>query len=284
MTEAGAARAKAAFIAQLREHYRRCQVESFPKIAVLSHTVSRRYPSRATCTPAREKSETNFVTLYVTTISDVLGGAIRKKLPTWPWTATFVVCCNTWAFDNGVISTDPGRDALPEWARRRWLAKCASQRGGIELPASVQGFLASHGPYGESLIAEVEAGVSDAICRATILLGADPAHVNEALALLLWDKSTVDPVISSLDTAGPDVLDPLAVSRYARMLADNARSRDEADAFNKAADRAQKNLVHQDPHCPPPRSGTRPTSTPSPLGRRKPPSGRPSAAGDNTPG
>jgi hypothetical protein len=285
MTGAAAARGKAAFIRQLHEHYRQCGIESAQQIVALSHEVSIRYPSRAAFSPARHKPETDLVTLSKTAISDVLGGRMRKNLPSWPWTATFVLCCTGWAYDNNVMTgADPGRDALPGWARRRWLAESAERRGGITLPAGVQAFLAGHGPYGKSLAAEVAAGAPEAIYRAAVLLGTDPAHADEALALLLWDIATLHPVTGSLATASPGALDPQTAARCARLFARAARSSDEAAAFRQAADRAPENPAHRVPRRVPPQSGVRPATAPAPPGRRRPPSGNSPAAGNSTPG
>jgi hypothetical protein len=243
-----AARGKTAFIAQLRDHHARCGKPAYHKIAALSLDVSMRYPSRTPGGPPCGGAETHLVTLSVSAISEILADK-RKGLPSFPWIATFVLCCNQWASEIGTIAADPGRDVLPEWAKRRELAEQARTAGpaarsrgprGIRLPQHLRDFLADHGPYGRALIQQVADGDAEAIFRTAVLLGTDPVHRDEALALLLQAGASQHAAISELFDASPDGLDPSVAARYARALAEAAKaagSQQEASAFYKAAAR-----------------------------------------------
>jgi hypothetical protein len=284
-----AARGKTAFIAQLRDHHTRCGKPTYHKIAELSLNVSMRYPSRTTGGPPCRGADTHLVTLSVSAISEILADK-RKGLPSFPWIASFVLCCNQWASEIGTIAADPGRDVLPEWAKRRELAEqpgtaapdARSRRPpGIRLPKHLRDFLADHGPYGRALAQQVEDGDAEAIFHTTILLGTDPAHRDEALALLLQAEASKHAAVSELFDASPDGLDPSVAAHYARALAEAARAagrQQEAAAFYKAAARgdAARRSTSQPPaapgsrsagippqparHIPRPRPGTDPSS------------------------
>lgn len=263
MTGANAARAKSAFAKQLREHRKDCGSPSLPQIATISREVSLYYPSRTTGIPSRP--DVQLVTLSVTTMSDILSGTVRKKLPPWEWVASFVLCCNRWANQEGFIDDDPGRDALPEWVKRYRYAEQAAQYGTVEVPVRTRAGLATYGAYGESLIEQVEARVEEATYLAVILLGCIPHYWEEALSLCITYMVRDDPILSSLINGDSGDLNPQNAAVHARQLAKNARSPEEAAAFREAAARADKAMSSRRQSS---QSG-RPAVAPSPPDHRR---------------
>jgi hypothetical protein len=282
MPEERAARGKTAYIKELEELYSRC-LASMGEIAEFSRTAEERYPRRVTGNASARKSQVRLEPLAISTISQILSNQVRKKLPRWPWVACFVVSCNGLAFENDVTDVDPGRDALSYWVRRHILAESAERHGGVTLPTGPRTFLANHGPFGKTLIEEVGAGVSSAFYPAAVILASSRDHRDEALALVFWRLASEHPATSSLATDAPDALEPGNIARHARLLAEKAKSPDEAAAFHQAADRASEDSA-RDRHRTPPRSGGRSAGATGRPRHRNPSSGGSSAVDGGTSG
>lgn len=237
-----AAGGEAAFLAELRELRERSGRPSYKTIAALSEDLARLYPPPGGV-------ECRFVPLSVSAISEVLAGK-RKRLPSFDWVASFVLCCQRLA--SGIqVSQDPGTTSLPRWLDRWKAAQAGPGDAGAggdrslrpePLPAYQKTFLAGHGPYGQILIDQAQAGDCDAICRVAILLATDPAHGDAAQALLLRAAGAGHARSLTLLDDNPAGLPPSAAAGCALALAQAAEAtgdRDEAHAFCQAAARGR---------------------------------------------
>ncbi len=196
--------------------------------------------------------------MSLTAVSEILAGK-RKHPPTLDWTASFVLSCQRWAVEQEIIRYDPGTAILAAWSailtrhmtgtssgpRPAHAADSTNPAGTGQLPrwqltADQRDFIASHGPYGQVLLARAQQGHPDARYRAALLLATDRARTSEAETLLLDAVAAGHAPSLALLDANPRDLPPIAAADRAHALACAARARgadDEDLAFCRAAAR-----------------------------------------------
>jgi hypothetical protein len=211
-----AARGKAAFIAELRNLHEQCGKPYYKKLAAISEHLPQLYPPP-------QGVECRYLTLSVSAISEILAGK-RKGLPSFDWVASFVLCCQRWAFEVNAATADPGVSTLPEWARRRAAHSRSDDAGAghdgpppsgggpppgtqagvrfradagsrpddgtlpacaVRLPPRQQAYVKGYGSYGQTLVERAQAGHPDAVYMVALLLGTDPAYREATPGLLL---------------------------------------------------------------------------------------------------
>jgi hypothetical protein len=240
---------KGAFIADLKALHAQCGRPSYKSLADISQHLATLYPDPR----GRDRRLRD---LSVSAISEVLAGK-RQGLPSSDWVASFVLCCQRRASETGVMSEDPGPASLPRWQAKLRAAHAAADGavpgGGppeafgnpwrpvrVRLPPSHQAFVASHGPYGQDVLARAEAGHAEAVYRVAILLGTDATLTADAQALLIQATGAGHSKSINLLDANRACLPPAQVARHARDLAlaaEAAGATDEAHAFYMAAAR-----------------------------------------------
>jgi hypothetical protein len=241
---------KDAFIADLNAFREDCGNPPSNKLAKLSRSLPRLYADA-------HGAERDLPCLSSTAICEILAGK-RRRLPSADWVASFVLCCQRWAADIGARPDDPGTRSLPAWQARLRAAQSASggtsrsgaalsppppNRAPVRLPLQHQLFVTSHGPYGDVLLTGVEAGHPEAVYRVALLLGTDPARVEDAHSLLVRAATTGHkPSLDLMDENPHGFLPPPAAARRAHSLAQEAEaagSPAEALAFYQAAARGR---------------------------------------------
>src|ERR1700679_4075342 len=100
MSAAEEAQRKTVLLTHLQKECERRGSPSLGKIAALSEKAPELYPPRA-IDRSHPSIETRLVSLSRATMSAVLGGG-RKGLPRWPWVASFVLCCQRLACEEGI--------------------------------------------------------------------------------------------------------------------------------------------------------------------------------------
>jgi hypothetical protein len=242
------------FLEQLREFYRFCHEPPYRELVKISQAVPGLYPDAG-------GGKRGLPALSASAISEILGGK-RQNPPAAGWVATFVLCCQRWAWEVGVLAEDPGPKTLLIWQRRLWMARgtramsAGSNRdrseslvgptddvacGTVLLTPIQQAYLASYGAYAKTLLADVETGIPSAVYRAAVLLGSDPAHGEDAESLLRWAAAAGHAPSAALLDANPVQLSPLDAVWHARQLAsaaEDAGLADEALAYNDCVGRA----------------------------------------------
>jgi hypothetical protein len=245
------------FIAELKAFHRECGEPSFAELAALSEQLASSAAEQQ-ATGQREQSDVPFpvAILSVSAVSEILGNK-RKGLPGFTWVATFVRCCQQWAYSHGAKADDPGISSLPGWAQRR--AECAAMSDGdgtaerapvtrrgpaqscpVLLPPPQRKFVASHGPHGQLLVRYAHEGRPEAVYHVALLLGTDPAFQGDALGLLLQAAAAEYQPAQDLLDANAARLPQFEVARQLHHLAQTAEARgsaDEARAFRLAAAR-----------------------------------------------
>lgn len=104
------------FIAELRYFYEDCGAPKYRELEEISDQIRKEYP------------DLNLQFLSHSGICDVLNGR-RKSLPSAPWLATMILCCQRLALQVGAFSQDPGVDGLPYWQARLADARRRSRSG-----------------------------------------------------------------------------------------------------------------------------------------------------------
>ncbi len=189
---AGPDTSKGAFIAHLRAFHAECGGPSCRKLQRISGDLRSLYP-------ARGDAAYLLIELSRTAISEILGGK-RKGLPSFDWVASFVLSCQRFAVEQGIVARDPGTATLPEWARRRaahdvgsviGLARPAvsDEAAGAaatgQIPPRLHSFIASHGDFGSVLLARAQQGDPAAIYRVALLLATDDSRNIQSVPLLI---------------------------------------------------------------------------------------------------
>jgi hypothetical protein len=195
--------------------------------------------------------------MSLTAVSEILAGR-RKHLPTFDWTASFVLSCQRAALEDRVIKNDRGIAILPAWfaIRARHAANlsaaghlpsedradlpCAGQPIACQLRQDQRALIAGHGPHGLALLARAQQRHPDARYRVALLLATDPEHTAAATSLLIDVAATGHALSLDLLDAHPEHLSPLAAADRAHVLARVAQARgagNEALAFLRAAAR-----------------------------------------------
>ncbi|MBC6457859.1 tetratricopeptide repeat protein [Actinomadura sp. HBU206391] len=95
------------FIKVLEEFRRACGGPGIRELARVSRQV----------VETSDKRYRHLQMLSPTALSDVLNRR-RKKPPPWSWVASYVLSCQRYAAESGLIPHDPGGSTLPEWNRR----------------------------------------------------------------------------------------------------------------------------------------------------------------------
>jgi hypothetical protein len=235
---------KEAFIAALRQLWVNCGSPTGRQLVAVSERLARQYSP-----PGRP--ELRLPVLSKSTISEVLGGKRRRNLPDSEWVTIWVLSCQHLGALSHNLLSDPEMSTVPRWqALLRQAGRTPDDGPGVVAPLAGDpvwmtprhhGFVASHGPYGDELLARVEAGQPDGIFQAAVLLGCAPSHAADAHALLLYAASGgCQAAAGLLDENLPGVLDPAVAARCAHRLAQAAEDRgatSEAHAFYQAAAR-----------------------------------------------
>ncbi len=236
---------KDAFIAHLRAFHQECGGPSFRNLQRISRDLRTLYQ-------AQGDAAYLLVELSRTAISEILGGK-RKGLPSFDWVASFVLSCQRWAVEQGIIARDPGPSTLPDWARRRAahdvgiVIRPRDPMAGDDSPAEagqiapqLHAFIASHGEFGSTLLANAQQGEPAAIYRVALLLATDQTRNIQAVPLLITACTAGNTDAMDLLDACPGQLLPHDAARHALDLArcadENGRA-GEALAFYRAAAR-----------------------------------------------
>jgi hypothetical protein len=248
---------KDAFIAELVKFRTECGNPSYQQLADLSERLPQLYPSPAEATGRH-------VTLSVTALSSTLKGR-RKNMPAFNWVASFVLCCQRWAYEARATDTDPGTATLGGWLTQ-WadhakspgphpcpsLAEPAPGDGSpaeqtengrtrpLEIPPGQHEFVAGHGAYGRILLSQASTGSAEALYRIALLLATGPAWQAKASGLLIYAAAAGHGPSLELLSANHGDLPPSQAAGHALRLAQAADAegrRDEADAFYRAAAR-----------------------------------------------
>jgi hypothetical protein len=119
--------AQRSFIAQMKRLRRQAGDPSLPSM----HRISQRLYREGTIT----------VVLSRSTISDVLAGTKRTKMPTWPWVFGFLETCRAAAAETGLDVESLGSTAewCASWQEARALCSTAetrSRRSTVEAPTA----------------------------------------------------------------------------------------------------------------------------------------------------
>lgn len=224
---------KDAFVNRLRKLHRDCMRPSYRMLTKISAELTQLYPNYRGKLPP----------LSPAAISEVLAGK-RKGVPSPEWVASFVLSCQQWACRVNAIRDDPGPASLPEWyaalrtacqtlaatqAKHEHISQQKQQTyrcppSTVRLTPAQREAIEGYGPYGRALAERLPAGDPEAVYRVALLLGAVPAHVNAAHALLLQAAAAYhSAALELLDSsdAGPS---PLDAARHAYRLADAAQA------------------------------------------------------------
>ncbi len=198
----------------------------------------------------------SLVEMSLSALSEILSGK-RKRLPTFDWTASFVLSCQRSAVEKRIIKHDPGTTILVAWSailaehaaftgRRppqpagNADPSCAAQPAAYQLPPDQQEFIAGHGAHGLVLLGRAQHGHPDARYRVALLLAADQERTADAESLLIQVAATGHAPSLDLLDANPEHLSPRAAAERAHHLARMAQARgadSEALAFFRAAAR-----------------------------------------------
>jgi hypothetical protein len=251
MTENREGTAKEDFLTALRAFREDSGGPPYRTLVRISRDLRTRYPlpGDVTCSLAE---------MSLTAVSEILAGK-RKRLPTFDWTASFVLSCQRAAVEERVIKNDRGTTILPAWFAIR-ARHAADARTDEHLPPSDEfagpprveqpitcrltpdqrAFIAGHGSHGLALLARAQQGHPDARYRIALLLATDPGHSVAATSLLINVAATGHALSLDLLDAHPEHLSPLAAADRAHALARAAQARgaeNEALAFLRAAAR-----------------------------------------------
>lgn len=188
--------ARRAFLTQLKKLREQSGSPSCRRLAEASEELATLYPERG------------LPTLSVTAISEILAGR-RANLPGSAWVTSYVLCCQRHAWQVGMLERDPGFESVPDWQEKLRAARAAEESaapGPGEPPSSAAAsparpsrgytsgsplarpqydYVAGQGAYARELLAELETGDPEAAYRVAVILAADPAHRDAAIALLL---------------------------------------------------------------------------------------------------
>lgn len=236
---------KDAFIAHLRAFHQECGGPSYRTL----HRISAELPAIY-----HQQGDVAYllVELSRTAISEILGGK-RKGLPSFDWVASFVLSCQRWAVEQGIIACDPGASTLADWARRRaahdvgvvirrrdplTAAGVPAETG--QIAQQLHAFIASHGEFGSVLLGNAQQGDPSAIYRVALLLATDPARNMQAVPLLITACTAGNTDAMDLLDACPSQLLPYDAALRALELARCAEASGragEALAFFRAAAR-----------------------------------------------
>ncbi|HET9896539.1 MAG TPA: hypothetical protein VFQ44_16550 [Streptosporangiaceae bacterium] len=236
---------KGAFIAHLRAFRHECGLPSCRKLERISKDLRSLYP-------AEGDAAYLLIELSRTAISEILRGQ-RKGLPSFDWVASFVLSCQRFAVEQGIVARDPGTSTLPEWARRRAahdvsavisLAKPPASEDSTtatgQIPPRLHEFIAGHGDYGSVLLARAQKGDAAAIYRVALLLATDEHRNIQAVPLLIAACAGGNTEAMDLLDACPGQLLPHDAALAALGLARGAESSGragEALTFYRAAAR-----------------------------------------------
>ena len=240
---AGADTSKGAFIAHLRAFHQECGSPSCRKLERISRDLRSLYP-------AQGDAAYLLIELSRTAISEILGGK-RKGLPSFDWVASFVLSCQRFAVEQGIVARDPGTSTLPEWARRRAAhdvgAVIALARPAVseespaptgQIPPQLHSFIASHGDFGAVLLTRAQQGDPAAIYRVALLLATDESRNIQSVPLLIAACASGNTDAIDLLDACPGQLLPhdaaLAALGLARVAEASGRA-GEALTFYRAA-------------------------------------------------